>query len=241
LRKYLIVALAAVLSIAVAAIAVAQSAPTLTTKVTPTKAGKKSKPKGATFTLDAKTNRNDATASSIIITLPKNVRLSGKGFPTCTATQINDGAGAASCPAASKIKAPAGKQYPSSAEAVYGPAKTPTTFNIDVYVGGKNSLTFHVQGLVTKAINAPITGGKSGQKLTINIPPDLQQIGPLNAGLTRIQATLKAKRGKNNLVSTIGCASRKHRTGLKFVFNPNVQYPATGSSSASDTSACKKK
>jgi hypothetical protein len=240
LRKYLIMALAAVLSIAVAAVAVAQTAgPTLTASVSPTKAGTKKKPKTAMFKLQAKTNRTDATVSSIVVSLPKTVRMSGKGWPTCAlATVARD---PSSCPSGSKIKPVGGASHVGISHAVYGPGHTPTQFTVDLYVSGTNRFAFYVTGLVSGPLDAKLTGGKGAQKLTISVPDNLQQPGPgLYAGLIDLETTLKDKRGKNSLITTTGCSKRKHKVGVTFKFTPNSQYPATGSTSASDTTPCKK-
>ena len=64
LRKYLIAALVAVLSIAVTAVAVGQTpstAPDVDMKFTPTNAGTKKKPKNSTLNLSVKNNQTDAT------------------------------------------------------------------------------------------------------------------------------------------------------------------------------------
>ena len=58
--------------------------------------------------------------------------------------------------------------------------------------------------------------------------------------LVELQTTIKAKRGKNYLVSTTGCKSKKHNFGVKFTFAPNATFPATGSVGGAATTSCKK-
>ena len=80
MRKYLIVALAAMLSIAVAAVAVAQApstAPEVTAKLTPSNAGTKKKPTNSTLKLFVKNNKTDATVDTITVNIGKQVKLSG--------------------------------------------------------------------------------------------------------------------------------------------------------------------
>lgn len=239
----MIAALAALLSIAVAAVAVAQdpnpstSAPDVTTTVSPAKAGTKNKPKNSTLKLFVKNNRTDSTVDTITVNVAKNVKLSGKGFKFCTAAKLN-AQGKTACPAGSKAGS-------GTANAVVGPGRAPIKFTNDVYVGGPNTIVFYVQqvgGTVRKALNAPITraGGKFGQKLTVKIDPDLQQPAPsVFSSLVDLKATVKATRGSSSLVATTGCpASRKHSAGVKFAFNPNATFPATGSVTNSGAAPC---
>ena len=241
MRKYLIVALAAMLSIAVAAVAVAQdpaTAPEVTAKLTPSNAGTKKKPTNSTLKLFVKNNKTDATVDTITVNVGKQVKLSGKGFKYCTAPTLNS-QGKDACPSGSKDGS-------GTANAVVGPGKAPLKFTVDAYVGSKSSIIFYVQqvgGTVRKALVGKVSraGGKFGQKIVIKIDEDLQQPAPgVYSSLVDLQTTIKAKKGKNYLVSSTGCKSKKHNFGVKFTFNPNATYPATGSVSGETTSACKK-
>ena len=239
MRKYLIVALAAVLSIAVSAVAVAQStAPEVTAKLTPTNAGTKKKPTNSTLKLFVKNNKTDATVDTITVNIGKQVKLSGKGFKYCTANTLNT-QGKTACPSGSKAGG-------GTANAVVGPGKAPLKFTVDAYVGSKSSIIFYVQqvgGTVRKALVGKVSraSGKFGQKIVIKIDEDLQQPAPgVFSSLVDLQTTIKAKKGKNYLVSSIGCKSKKHNFGVKFNFAPNATFPATGSVSGSATSSCKK-
>ena len=241
MRKYLIAALVAVLSIAVTAVAVAQAptAPDVDVTMSPSKAGTKKKPKNSTLKLFVKNNQTDATVDTITVNLGKNIKLSGKGFKYCTADTLNT-EGITGCPSGSK----AGK---GSANAVVGPGKAPLGFTVDAFVGSKNSIIFYVQqrggGTVRKALTGKVSkaSGKFGSKIVIKIDEDLQQPGPgVFSSLVDLQTTIKAKKGKNYLVSSVGCKSKKHDFGVKFTFAPNATFPATGSISGETTSSCKK-
>ena len=241
MRKYLIAALVAVLSIAVTAVAVGQTPstePDVDVTLSPSKAGKKKKPKNSTLKLFVKNNRTDATVDTITVNVGKNVKLSGKGFPFCSAATIN-AQGKDVCPAGSK----AGK---GNANAVLGPGRAPLKFTVDAFVGSKSTIIFYVQqvgGTVSKALTGKVSkaSGKYGSKIVIKIDEDLQSPAQnVFSSLVDLQATIKAKKGKNYLVSSTGCASKKHNFGVKFTFNPNATYPATGSVSGETTSACKK-
>lgn len=241
MRKYLIMALVAMLSIAVTAVAVAQAPstePDVDVTLSPSNAGTKKKPKNSTLKLFVKNNQTDATVDTITVNIGKQVKLSGKGFKYCTAATLNT-EGITGCPSGSK----AGK---GSANAVVGPGKAPLGFTVDAFVGSKNSIIFYVQqkgGTVRKALIGKVSSasGKFGQKIVIKIDEDLQQPGPgVFSSLVDLQTTIKAKKGKNYLVSSVGCKRKKHDFGVKFTFAPNTTFPATGSISGETTSSCKK-
>ena len=239
MRKYLIVALAAMLSIALASVAFAQNAaPDVTGKITPTKAGTKKKPKNSTLKLFVKNNQNDATVDTIVVNLGKQLKLSGKGFKYCTADTLN-AQGKTACPSGSKAGG-------GTANAVVGPGKVPLKFTVDAYVGSKNTIIFYTQqvgGTVRKALVGTVSkgSGKFGSKISIKIDDDLQQPAPgVFSSLVDLNTTITAKKGKNYLVSSIGCKKKKHDVGVKFNFNPNATFPAVGSTEGTTTSKCKK-
>jgi hypothetical protein len=239
LRKYLIVALAAMLSIALASVAfAANAAPDITAKLTPTKAGTKKKPKNAKLTLSVKNNQNDATVDTIVVNLGKQLKLDGKGFKYCTASTLN-AQGKTACPSGSKAGG-------GTASAVVGPDHVPLNFTVDAYVGSKKTIIFYTQqvgGTVRKALVGTVSkgSGKFGSKISIKIDPDLQQPAPgVFSSLVGLDTTLSAKKGKHYLISSIGCKKKKQDIGVKFNFNPNSTFPAVGSTEGTTTAKCKK-
>jgi hypothetical protein len=239
LRKFLIAALAALASIALASVAVAQTADVdATTKVSPTKAGTKKKPQATKVTTFVKNNVEGTTASKIEIDFPKTVKISGKGLTKCALSEFSKPGGKANCPA--KSKAGSGVS-----NAVVGPERSPLVFNVSAYVGGKNLVIFYIEqqgGSVTKALEGKISkaSGKFAQKLVITIPPDLQQPAPgLYAALTDLKSTIYNKKGKNSLISSVGCKKKKHTFGAKLTFAPNPAAPPKPSASGTSTAKCK--
>jgi hypothetical protein len=239
LRKYLIVALAAVLSIAVASVALAaNAAPDVTAKLTPANAGTKKKPKNSTLKLHVKNNQTDATVDTITVFLGKNLKLDGKGFKYCTAFTLNT-QGKAACPAGSKAGS-------GTANAVVGPDHVPLAFTVDAFVGSKKTIIFYTQqvgGTVRKGLVGTVSkaSGKYGSKIVIKIDDDLQQPAPgVYSSLVDLTTTIKAKTGKHYLVSSVGCTKKKHNFGVKFSFNPNSTFPATGTAAGTTTSKCSK-
>ncbi|MDX6724162.1 MAG: hypothetical protein QOD73_2566 [Solirubrobacteraceae bacterium] len=245
MRKYLIAALAAVLSIAVAGLALAQdpapstTAPDVTATISPAKVGTKKKPKNSTLKLFVKNNKTDATVQTITVFIDKKIKLNGKGFKYCTAATLN-GKGQTACPAGSKAGS-------GTAHAVVGPGHSPVAFTVDAYVGSKSSVIFYTQqvgGTVRKGLVGKVSkaSGKYGSKIVITIDPDLQQPAPnVFSSLVDLKTTLKAKKGKHYLISSTGCPSdKKLRFGVKFGFNPNATFPATGSVTGPADAPCSK-
>jgi hypothetical protein len=239
LRKYLIAVIAALAALAMATVAVAQSGDvTATTTVSPTKSGTKKKPKSIKITTFVQNNVPNTTAAKIEIDFPKTVKISGKGLTACKLSKIQAN-GPSACP--SKSKAGTGLTH-----AVVGPDRIPLNFDVTAFVGGKNLVIFYIKqqgGTVSKALSGKISKGSGGfgQKLVITIPADLQQPAPgLYAALVDLKSTLGLKKGKNALISSVGCKGGKHKFGAKLTFAPNPTPPPKSTASGTSTATCKK-
>ena len=239
MRKYLIAVIAALAALAMATVAVAQSGDvTATTTVSPTKSGTKKKPKSIKVTTFVQNNVPNTTAAKIEIDFPKTVKISGKGLTSCKLSAIQAN-GKSACPA--KSKAGTGLSH-----AVVGPDRIPLNFDVTAFVGGKNLVIFYIQqqgGTVSKALSGKISKGSGGfaQKLVITIPPDLQQPAPgLYAALIDLKSTLQLKKGKNALITSVGCKNKKHKFGAKLTFAPNPAQPPKPSATGTSTATCKK-
>jgi hypothetical protein len=239
LRKFLIVAIAALASIALASVAVAQNTDVdATTVVSPSKSGTKKKPKSIKITTFVKNNVPNTTAEKIEIDFPSTVKISGKGLTKCDLSEFSKPGGPANCPA--KSKAGTGVS-----NAVVGPQRAPLKFDVTAYVGGNNLVIFYIKqqgGSVSKALQGKISSasGKFKQKLVITIPPDLQQPAPgLYAALTDLRSTLSNKKGKNALISSLGCKKKKHTFGAKLTFAPNPAAPPKPSATGTSTAKCR--
>jgi hypothetical protein len=96
------------------------------------------------------------------------------------------------------------------------------------------NLQFLTETTLTKA------SGKYGQKLHIEVPDAAQRVGASTYnGLVSLRAVLKKKVGNKYLISTVGCANKKHpyKVDLTFIEN-TVTRPAVISDTA--TAPCKK-
>jgi hypothetical protein len=247
LRKYLIAALAAVLSIAVAATAIGQGPASGSVKISPTKAGTKKKPRSIKLTLSVKNETPGTTASRIDVFLPRFVRASGKGLKTCSASK----AAGNNCPKASKAGG-------GTANALVNPTAAnpaPLHFKVTAFNGGTNKILFLLQQVndqgqvipsgVTRVLTGKLSrasGANFFQKLRINIPDDLQQPAPgVYSALQDLTTTLSLKKGKKALLTTVGCpAAKQHVLGVLLTYAPNPGPPPRPSGSAEATTSCKK-
>jgi hypothetical protein len=265
LKRLAITGLALAVTLAVAAVAVAQYAlPVLNiteAKVTPASGGTKKKPKNATVNVAFTVNReSNSTADQIVFNLPANIKLSGKGFKYCPATKINspgaDG-GVKNCPVKSKV---------GTGTAVAYAGNTRIDYAITIFAGSANEIAMNLAGNVTvPALRGIISaaGAPYGQKITIDIPKQVQQpIGNLYSAITsvsakigpatgKVTATKKVRRNgklvKKKYKKTVyfagltGCPTDKsHDLGVRLRFVPNPNPPAQGGVEAKVTGPCSK-
>ena len=239
MRKFLIAALAALASIALASVAVAQSQDvSATTSVSPKKAGTKKKPQAAKITTFVKNNIEGSTASKIEIDFPKTVKISGKGLTKCALAEFAKPGGKANCPA--KSKAGVGITH-----AVLGPQRAPLNFKVSAYVGGNNLVIFYIEqigGSVTKALQGKISSasGKYKQKLVIDDPagPAAAHCRPVRRAHRSQDARCSTRRARTASSRSIGCKKKKHTFGAKLDVCGQPEKPAP-KPSASGTSTAK--
>ena len=226
MRKYLIVAIAAFTAIAFAAVSFAQGADTATLKVSlsPKDAGTAKKPKNSTFTLNVVNGNTQRTMSDLDIFIAKTARLSLKGLPKCAADDIFT----RSCPSSAVL----GRGEAKAKVGVNGPPEQVrdltfkvTAFKTNSPVTGKEMLGFFIDDGASLQFLTETTlkkaSGKYGQKLHIDVPELAQRVGTTYNGLVSLNAKLTKKVGKNYLVATTGCKSKKHpyKVDLTFIDN----------------------
>jgi hypothetical protein len=239
LRKYLIVAIAALTALAFAAVSIAQTPDkaTLTTKLTPTNAGTKKKPKNAKLKLKIVNANTSRTMSDLDIFLPKNLKVSLKGMPSCDGATIL----ARSCPKSSVL----GTGEAKAKTAVNGSSPGDLTFDVKAFKTkspstGKDMLGFFIDdgGALQFLTETTLTkaGGKYGQKLHIDVPELAQHAGTSYNGLVSLDTTLGKKKGKNKLLATTGCTKKKQPFKVDLTFIPNG---VTDGTVLSDTSTSK--
>jgi hypothetical protein len=256
LRKSPLIALgvAASLGLGVGGVAIAQDntdpGHTLDITATPTKAGKKKKPKAITLGLGIQNNRDaKTTASRIEVLFPKQFKFNLKNFPVCTEETLDPSAGEGTSACDPKSKLGTG-----TAGAILNPRGAnpqPLNFKNTFFVGdGRKQLNIYLEqtdGDIRKLLVGKIgkAGGKYGQKLTIDIPEDLQQPLPgTYSALTDIETKLKGTAGKgkkkHGFLNSTGCKGGRWEfmTRLTYVNNPDP--PSATKSEADDAIPCKK-
>jgi hypothetical protein len=218
LRKYLIVATAALTVLAFAAVSSAQTpAATMDVSVTPKKAGTKRKPKNSQIDLKIANGDPKRTLSRLTVTLPKTFKLSTSGLTTCDEAELELN-GPAACPKASRV----GKGIAHALVGVNGTVPpTPLTFDVTPIVLGPKHIGFDLAGRELP-IHVLAPGTLSGRKLIIDVPLAAQQPATdVWAGLVDLQTTLKAKKGTRYLASTVGCKKKKHAFSAVLTFADN--------------------
>jgi hypothetical protein len=226
LRKYLVAALVAALSVvAVAAVSYAQSPDTATlkVKVEPKDAGTARNPKNAKFTLDVVNGNTQRTMSDLDLFIAKTAKLSLKGLPKCAPDKIF----AKSCPSSTVL----GRGEARALVGVNGPNPSPLTFVVTAYktnspVTGKEMLGFFIDDGSALQFLTETTlkkaSGKYGQKLHIDVPELAQRAGSSFNGLVSLKTTLTNEKGKHYLVSTTGCKNKKHPYKVDLTLIHNV-------------------
>jgi hypothetical protein len=215
LRKLIMGAVAASVTLAVVAGAIAQAPEaTLTASVSPSDAGTKRKPKNTKIGFKETVNKPGTTVGKIDLALPKTLKMAGKGLGNCTADKLSF-EGAEACAD--------DKAGPEGVATAALPDGTPLTFKVQPYVQDSNSLVLRIFGAL--AIDTPISGEitNQGRKLTITIPAILRQPGgAFDATLTSIDQSFTAKKGKKFLVSSIGCKNHKHNFAGTLTFSERL-------------------
>jgi len=244
------------MTLAMAVPAVAQTPDRLMSaslKVTPAKGGSAKKPKNAKLTFVFNVDPNSrTTASSTNYFVPKNVKLSGVGFPACSANKINN-AGVGACAPKSLVGTGVASVAVGSTDAFGPPAEVPP-YQVQVYTGGPKKLAIYLYDgpAEVAAFDAPITnaGGKFGQKIGVQIPKSAQTVAGLDVYLTSLtttiggKSTVVKKKGKKKTLyyaSLTGCPKgKKHLGAVNIGFVGNQASPASGTSNTiQTTSSCR--
>jgi hypothetical protein len=231
LRKSLIAAGAAALVIGSAGVAYAQNPDpsiSVTTSVSPSKAGTKKKPKSETLKLKVVNDpASKTTAKSIAITLPSTLKLSTKGLPQCTKADQALLDNPNICKSAF-----AGS---GTAHAILNPnAPAPLNFKVQPVVG-KNEMLFLLSG----SAGAVLHGKIKGSTMTISITPQLQQPAPgVFSALSDLSTSIAKKKGKAALVTSNGCKAKKHTIKVTVGYANNPAPPTKPSATNTGVAKC---
>jgi hypothetical protein len=235
----LIVAVAAMTALAFAAVSLAQTPDkaTLTTKLTPKNAGTKKKPANSKLHFNVVNANTSRTMSDLDIFMPKTLKVSLKGMPSCDPNTIM----ARACPKSSIL----GTGKAEALVGVNGPSPSPLTFDVKAVktksqVTGKDMLGFVIDDggalLFLTETKLSKAGGKYGTKLHIDVPDLAQHAGTSYNGLVSLDTTLGKKKGKNKLLATTGCVKKKQPFKVNLTFIDNT---VTTAAVLSDTATSK--
>lgn len=243
MRKLLTGAIAASVSLAVAAGAIAQSPEaTFTADVSPSKAGTKRKPKNTTLGFGVTLDKPNTTVEFINLNLPRGLKISGKGMRRCSVDTLA-AEGPAGCPSGSK----AGPTGTATADlGPEGPSQSELHFEVSPFVLDNNTFVFYVasESGTGVAVQSPITGEitRKGRRMRIRIPQELRQPVPgVDASLTSLNQTFAGKRGRNYIVSSVGCKNRKHKFSGSMEFSARADgAPVPGPVLMNTQASCRK-
>lgn len=243
MRKSLIAAAASVAALAGATVAHAQTPspapqPTLEASISPENAGTRGRPARSRLNLEiGNPAESRSTVSRIVVSLPRDSRVDTRGFPVCPQGQLAR-QGTKACPRGSRV----GR---GTAEAILVAQGTNIDFRVTAFVGGRNLLLFYVEqqgGSVRRVLPGRVSrmGGAFGQRISIDIAPDLQQPAPgLFSALTQLNAEISGRRGRRSLIATTGCPEDGgHDLRVRLFYVPNPAPPQVPFAEANDESRC---
>lgn len=260
MKKYMTVALAAMLAVSVAAVGIAQTERTHTmdAQVIPTDAGTKKKPKNGTASIGLKTDPAESvTVDTFSYFFPKQVKISTAGLKNyCTVAQISNNG---NVPPAKCEKAEVGGGV---ATAFVG-SRTGLKLTLQTTLyAAKSGLTVYVAADelpdVRKAFPATFEEAPEGygQALVADVPEELEFPAPSTPAILdtvdlkigpKQRKVIKRRDGKRRrvvyrLVSVRGCAGGDHDIGtrLEYADDPRDASPAPGDTFATATSPCTK-
>jgi hypothetical protein len=231
LRKTLALAIAGVLTLALAAIAVASPQFTYTFSTVFTQ---KHPLKSTGFTTDIETsdpgeaNSKPKGTATIVVTFPKGTKFNTAALPRCAATASNTAPITSGACASSQVGT--GSSIVNAAPLAASVPGTITAYNI------KNGIYFFVK--TTIAGNVPLLGKLSGNKLTTDVASQIPSPGGLQSVITSFKLNIKAKKKGKKLYAT----TPKTCPAGGWVVKAHVTYTdGTAADYASKASPCSKK
>ena len=260
MKKFLMLAVAALALVALSAVAVAQvqTTHTMDVSVTPIDAGTAKKPKNGTVNVSLKTPQDrEVTVDKFVYYFPSQLKVSTKGFKYCTVENITENG---NTPPTKCNKAKVGKGL--AIAYVGSRAGQQVTFDTTLFAN-KGGLTVYVAARefpdLRQAFPATLSASDRDeykQMISADIPTALEfpagapaildsvdlQMGPKTRKVTR-RVKGKKRTTVYRLVSVRGCAANNLHTvgtGLIYADDPRNADPAPATTFAQDTTPCTK-
>jgi len=234
MKKTTLAAIAAALIVAASALAAGQvNTYQVSAKTSPTTAGTSKKPVPISLTFDYSVgetnNLRPAVVSQYSIQF-NGVKVTTKGFKTCSATQINNAQGDSICPTAAKVGAGTIKNE-------VGPTNDPSnkaascTLSLTLYNGANNHAALYIGAsrgaapqtcagaTIHNAIDATYIRNRAGTSLNFNVPQSLlHPIPGIDNAVTFVQSKIsRLTKGKTAYyASTGGCKHHKRAVTVTF-------------------------
>jgi hypothetical protein len=235
MRKLSVAAAGGLLAVAASATALAQPAvsPSVTVKakVSPNRAGTRAHPQGIKLNTTIRWQNLGPATQPIVqtfdILFPKGALYNGGQYSSCSYRRLNNG-GPVACPKASIMGSGTGNAY---ADTVITHPK------ITVVNGGKNTVFFFTVLNNPARVQSPVIGriskigGKYAYKLHVVVPQILQIVAGIPIALTYLNVTA----GRASWLATTSCGRGGH-----WPFSVTTSYSSGGSSSFTDSIACRK-
>ena len=226
MRKSFLVAGVATLAFGTAGVAYAQTpAPSIeaTVKVSPTKAGTKSKPKSR----EARRSRSRTTRPEQDDREPRSRSRSRARSSSPPRAWTSARRPTTSCSPARRRSARSRSPAPARRTRIVNPyATSPGAAHVQGHAGRRQERAALLPRARPAAPTPSCTARSSGKKLTIEITRVLQQPAPgTYSALRDLSTTLSKKKGKNALIASAGCKSKKHKVAVTVAYVPNPQRP----------------
>jgi hypothetical protein len=233
LNRFKTAAVASIAALSVSAVAVAQSTEqhTMTASSNITKPGTKKKPKPAVLKVGLVTPQSiDPTVETFTYQVPKQLKVSTKGFKYCTLQKMAAADSDEVCPKGSQI----GKGLASAR--VNSRTGAPISLVVTIYAN-RTGMTMWLEEStgalqIRRAIPVAIVNVSGGQNLVATIPDDVKYAAGAKIVLEQVQVQLGATRragGKRHYaVGSVGCArSGKMTIGTQLKYAEPKGYPIT--------------
>jgi len=234
MKKTTLAAIAAALIVAASALAAGQvNTYNVSAKTSPTTAGTAKKPVPISLTFDYTVGETNNLRPAVVRQYSiqfNGVKVTTKGFKTCSATQINNAQGDSVCPTAAKVGA-------GTIQNTVGPTSDPTqqpakcSLSLTLYNAANNHATLYIGAsrgatpqtcagaTIHNAIDATYIRNRAGTSLNFVVPPSLLHPVPgIDNAVTFVQSKINLlKKGKTAYYASAGgCKAKKRAVTVTF-------------------------